>query len=165
MGGESSREVLRFSSAVATAPEVELYVNLHLEARRERQEDSRYFKLWAVLETIAINEVPDGAKVFLDDGSQWPDGGTTSQGAELHRMASELGITTHGAIGVTDRPATGCLSFGISRGLPCYRDLMSTIILIRHAQAAGHETADPPGQCHRTTTSLSARRAARSHAR
>jgi hypothetical protein len=74
MGGESSREVLRVSSAVATAPEVELYVNLHLEARRERQEDSRYFKLWAALETIAINEVPDGAKVFLDDGSQWPDG-------------------------------------------------------------------------------------------
>ncbi len=95
MGGESSREVLRVSSAVATAPEVELYVNLHLEARRERQEDSRYFKLWAVLETIAINEVPDGAKVFLDDGSQWPDGGTTSQAApRVFELARSAGLAS-----------------------------------------------------------------------
>ena len=92
MGGESSRDVLRVGSAITAAPEVELYVNLYLEARREKQEDSRYFKLWAVLETIAINEIPDGAKVFLDDGTQWPDGGTTSQAAprvlELVRSAS-----------------------------------------------------------------------------
>jgi hypothetical protein len=95
MGGESSREVLRVGGAIAAAPEVELYVNLYLEARREKQEDSRYFKLWAVLETIAINEIPDGAKVFLDDGSQWPEGGTTSQAAprvfELVRSGSLAG--------------------------------------------------------------------------
>lgn len=91
MGGESSREVLRVGSAIATAPEVELYVNLYLEARREKQEDSRYFKLWGVLETIAINEIAAGAKVLLDDGTQWPNGGTTSQAAprvfELVRSA------------------------------------------------------------------------------
>lgn len=95
MGGESSREVLRVRSAISATPEVELYVNLFLEARREKQEDSRYFKLWAVLEMIAINEIPDGAKVFLDDGSQWPDGGTTSQAAprvfELVRSANLAG--------------------------------------------------------------------------
>ncbi|MBA8815851.1 hypothetical protein FHX48_000903 [Microbacterium halimionae] len=95
MGGESSRDVLRVGSALTAAPEVELYVNLYLEARREKQEDSRYFKLWAVLETIAINEVPEATKVFLDDGTQWPDGGTTSQAAprvfELVRSASLAG--------------------------------------------------------------------------
>lgn len=95
MGGESSREVLRVGSAITTAPEVELYVNLYLEARREKQEDSRYFKLWAVLETIAINEIAEGAKVMLDDGTQWPNGGTTSQAAprvfELVRSAGLAG--------------------------------------------------------------------------
>lgn len=92
MAGESSRELLRVGSAIATAPEVELYVNLYLEARREKQEDSRYFKLWAVLETIAINEIAEGTKVFLDDGTQWPNGGTTGQAAprvfELVRSAN-----------------------------------------------------------------------------
>lgn len=95
MAGESSRELLRVGSAIATAPEVELYVNLYLEARREKQEDSRYFKLWAVLETIAINEIAEGAKVFLDDGTPWPNGGTTSQAAprvfELVRSTSIAG--------------------------------------------------------------------------
>jgi hypothetical protein len=81
MGGESSREIARVGSALTAAPEVELYVNLYLEARREKQDDSRYFKLWAVLETIAINEIAEGAMVLLDDGTQWPNGGTTSQAA------------------------------------------------------------------------------------
>lgn len=95
MGGESAREVLRVGSAVANAPEVELYVNLYLEARREKQEDSRYFKLWTVLETIAINEIAEGVKVMLDDGTQWPNGGTTCQAAprvfELVRSAGLRG--------------------------------------------------------------------------
>ncbi len=81
MGGESPRELLRVGSALAMSPKVELYVNLYLEARREKQEDSRYFKLWAVLEIVAINEIAAGAKVSLDDGTQWPNGGTTSQAA------------------------------------------------------------------------------------
>jgi hypothetical protein len=95
MGGESSRELLRVGVALATSPKVELYVNLYLEARREKQEDSRYFKLWAVLETIAINEIAAGAKVLLDNGTQWPNGGTTSQAAprvfELVRSAGLAG--------------------------------------------------------------------------
>lgn len=95
MGGESSREVLRVGSALTAAPEVELYVSLYLEARREKQEDSRYFKLWAVLEAIAVNEIAGGARVMLDDGTQWPNGGTTSQAAprvfELVRSAGLAG--------------------------------------------------------------------------
>ncbi len=95
MGGESSRELLRVGRALAESPRVELYVNLYLEARREKQEDSRYFKLWAVLETIAINEIAAGAKVLLDDGTQWQNGGTTSQAAprvfELVRSAGLAG--------------------------------------------------------------------------
>jgi hypothetical protein len=93
MAGESSREVLRVDSAITTAPEVELYVNLYLEARREKQEDSRYFKLWAVLETIAINEIAEGAKVMLDDGTQWPNGGTTSQAApRVFELVRSVGL-------------------------------------------------------------------------
>lgn len=91
MSGESSGEVVRVRDALTAAPEVELYVSLYLEARREKQEDSRYFKLWAVLETIAINEVADSIKVLLDNGTQWPNGGTTSHAAprvfELVRSA------------------------------------------------------------------------------
>lgn len=99
--GESQAEFAPVDAALRSDPRIALYVSLYLEAQRESQPDSQYFKYWSVLETIAINNIATGLHVVLDDGSTWPDGQTTSQAAprvfELTRGIASRYTTTPGS--------------------------------------------------------------------
>ncbi|GAA1831752.1 hypothetical protein [Agromyces salentinus] len=92
IAGENQVDFLATAEALDTDPKSALYVSLYLDARRDGDTDSRYFKLWSVLETIAINCIESQQAVRLPDGTPWPDGATTSQAAprvfELVRQSS-----------------------------------------------------------------------------
>lgn len=81
IAGENQGDFLATAEALHADPKSALYLSLYLDARRDADPDSRYFKLWSVLETIAINRIEPGQAVQLHDGTPWPDGGTTTQAA------------------------------------------------------------------------------------
>ncbi|MCD2441556.1 hypothetical protein LQ757_04610 [Agromyces sp. SYSU K20354] len=81
IAGENQVDFLATAEALNTDPKAALYVSLYLDAQRDGNPDSRYFKLWSVLETIAINRIEPGQAVQLPDGTPWPDGATTAQAA------------------------------------------------------------------------------------
>lgn len=90
--GESQSAFSIVDLALENDPKFALYVSLYLDAKGESETNSKYFKLWSVLETIAINNVADGQPVALEDGTMWPNGETTGNAGprvfELLRSAN-----------------------------------------------------------------------------
>lgn len=82
--GESQESLLIKHLALRHDALLKLCVDLFEEALAEPSVDSKYFRLWSVLETLAINRIPDGKPVTLLDGSPWaqnPKHATTSSAA------------------------------------------------------------------------------------
>lgn len=93
IAGERQSQFLITDLTLETDHKAALYVSLYLDAQRETQPDSRFFKLWSVLETVATNNVAPGQPVTLEDGTPWPNGETTANAApKVFELARNAGL-------------------------------------------------------------------------
>lgn len=81
LSGESQFQLFIQQAALHHDPLLRLCVDLYREAIADASPDARYFRLWSVLETLAIGRVPSGQPVQRLDGSPWPGNLTSSAAA------------------------------------------------------------------------------------
>lgn len=75
LSGEDQHSLLMKSEAIDRDPVVALATKLYREARAEMNPDFAYFRYWSLLELIADARVPSNRTVVRLDGSDWPEGG------------------------------------------------------------------------------------------
>lgn len=90
LAGENQSLLLMQQAAMHHDPLLKLCVDLYGQALAEPSEDARYFRLWSVLETLAISRVKSGLPGTLMDGTPWPDDLTTEKAApRVYRLIAE----------------------------------------------------------------------------
>ncbi|MFJ4230789.1 hypothetical protein [Cellulosimicrobium cellulans] len=81
LAGESAHDILRMYGSLHADQRVRLGVAMYCEAVAETDLDARYYRYWSMVELLSqlSNESPH--RVQLEDGTYWPDGGTSNQAA------------------------------------------------------------------------------------
>lgn len=77
LAGESPHDLLRMMESLHADPRVRLCVTMYGAALAETDPDAKYYRFWSILELLSMSSVGAGERVRLEDGSFWPDGGTT----------------------------------------------------------------------------------------
>lgn len=78
LSGEDQRTIVGEYLAVDRDPIVRLAADLYVEALAERAPDSRFFRLWSILEFLSAARVPSATPVLLTDGTAWPGSSSTT---------------------------------------------------------------------------------------
>lgn len=78
LSGEDQRMIVGEYLAVDRDPILRLAADLYVEALAERSPDSRFFRLWSVLEFLSGARVPRATPVLLADGNAWPGNSSTT---------------------------------------------------------------------------------------
>lgn len=78
LSGEDQRTIVGEYLAVDRDPILRLAADLYVEALAERAPDSRFFRLWSILEFLSGARVPRATPVLLTDGTAWPGSSSTT---------------------------------------------------------------------------------------
>lgn len=73
ISGESQSQLLSQYQAVDKEPLLKLCCDLYGEALTERSVDAKFLRLWSILEFLSAAGAPKSQKVYLRDGSPWPN--------------------------------------------------------------------------------------------
>ena len=78
LSGEDQRTIVGEYLAVDQDPILRLAADLYVEALAERSPDSRFFRLWSILEFLSGARVPTATPVVRTDGTAWPERSNTT---------------------------------------------------------------------------------------
>lgn len=94
--GESQAAFAMQMRGMSRDPLLKLAVKLYGEALFDASVDARYFRLWAILETLATSRVGGNQRVFLEDGAPWQGNATTNTAApRVYFYLRQLGVGDH----------------------------------------------------------------------